>query len=472
MGSVSAMRLADHPSWFCGLLLIATFALIGACLSDAVGQGLLRPFSLFFVFWILQALFSGPGLWIYHGLGAGREHPFGKPFMLHPETTARLLWLISLGLAMAWFLLRNLPDRRGGPILKSLPDPRRGWWWSFLTLTMYLLFAAQAGWFSARGRVGSELAAGSPLYVTSGLLALVAPFFFLSGVRTSEPAPWARQLGILAALLGAGVAMVMTGARVYVAGAGLVFLAGLCWQRLTLRNGLAMVAGLLSLLSLMLITYALRAGRLPDGRMFCQLGLQEKFLASPGLILSPQAGAQIRAALLAISYRTANVYSQEAIDQMVENPQPKIGNRNLARLRGLFIPRIVWRDKPSVDDGPERMADWLGRPREDKFNSAPLGLTADLLERYGDPGTILAAFLLGIGWGATGWFLCRTLPILYAGILLSPVFFAMPNITDCSLLALINRLTYQNLRDFILIFLWMLPLAAAWGRQKFPALGP
>lgn len=285
-------------------------------------------------------------------------------------------------------------------------------------------------------------------------------------MRISERSPWACQLAILAALAVGGVAMAMTGARVYVAGAGLAFLAGLSWQHLSLRNGVITAAGLLSLLPLMLITYALRADRLPDGRVFSKLGLQEKILASPGLILSPQTGSQIRRALLAISYRTANVYSQEVIDQIVENPKPKIGNRNFARLAGLFIPRVVWRDKPVVDDGPERMADWLGRPRDDKFNSAPLGLTADLLERYRAPGTMVAAFLLGIGWGATGWFLCRTLHALNAGILMSPVFFAMPNITDCSLLALINRLTYQNLRDFILVFFWMLPLLLWWKSKK------
>ena len=66
--------------------------------------------------------------------------------------------------------------------------------------------------------------------------------------------------------------------------------------------------------------------------------------------------------------------------------------------------------------------------------------------------------VVGLGFGGTGLVIRRLFPAQTAGILLSPVFFAMPNITDVSLLGLINRLTYQNLRDFFLVALAMIPL--------------
>jgi len=455
IASASALPLASHRGWFCGLLTAACFFLWGACLADAGFKKLVRPASLFFLFWFLQAFFSGPGLWIYHVLGEGREQPFGKPFFLHPEVTARILWLISAGLGLAWAVLRRFPLGGKEPRWRLEPDVWQCWVWFLCVFLFYLLGAVQAEWFTARAKVGSSLNPGSVLYFVAGLFALVAPFFFLSGMLFSRVQTPFRRLVLSSFLLTGMGAMVLTGARVYVAGATLVFLTGLFWEGSSRRAGIFLAAIFAALMLLLPATHALRGAKTPEGSEFRELPVAEKIRRAPGILFSADGRQRIRSGFLGMSYRSANVYSQEAIDQITEKGEPKIGNRNFGRLAGLFMPRILWRDKSPVDDGPERMADRLGRPRDDRFNSAPLGLTADLLERYGPVGTLMASLFLGLGFGGTGWILGRCLGALPAGLLMSPVFLAMPNISDASLLALINRLTYQNLRDFVLVGGWL-----------------
>jgi len=453
--TVLAQLFGAHRAWYCGLLTFACFCLFGACLADAGRKKILRPASLFFLFWFLQAYFSGPGLWLYHALGEGREQPFGKPFFLHPEATARILWLISAGLGLAWAVLRRFPLGGKEPRWRLEPDVWQCWVWFLCVFFFYLLGAVQAEWFTARAKVGSYLNPGSVLYFVAGLFALVAPFFFLSGINFARRQTPYRRLALSIFFLTGMGAMVLTGARVYVVGATLVFFAGLFWEGSS-RRAWTCLAVILAALTLALpATHALRGAKTPEGGEFREIPLAEKIRQGPAILFSAHGWQRIRSGIFAMSYRSANVYSQEAIDQITEEGAPKIGNRNFGRLGGLLVPRILWRDKPPVDDGPERMADRLGRPRDDRFSSAPLGLTADLLERYGPLGTLVAAFGLGLGFGGTGWAIGRLLTALPAGLFMSPVFLAMPNITDASLLALINRLTYQNLRDFMLVGIWL-----------------
>lgn len=437
------LRMSDPASlsmtfWGFGLLSTVLFLWILQSVVKRVHQG---PAFCFLAYWAGHLLFSFFGFALYFWFTSLE----GRPFARYPDTTATLLLVFSLGFVSAWWTLFPLLGK-GSWTCKSFRAPDV-WklWLLFAGLAMaFFLAAGQTGWFRVRWETGNFFVPGSPLYWLGGSLAVMAPTLYLSMLILSQSQSKAKRAWAGLFLLLAVLLFLRTGGRGYLMGLILVLFFAACEKPGSLQTWLRPASFLFAAgVLLFLAAYFLRELPVSAGHL---LGRPLK----EGLTRLERIQIPEKAFLMkGIIYRLAAADPQTVIDLQAERQGPKLGFKNFGRLRHLFLPKIFVPEKRPLDDGPERMKGH-GYPL-DKFSSYPIGFLADLWERFRWFGVFLASWLCGLALLVTGFCLYRLFPAPLPGLLLSPMIFALPVLPETSLLGFINRITYQNLRDFLIV---------------------
>ena len=162
--------------------------------------------------------------------------------------------------------------------------------------------------------------------------------------------------------------------------------------------------------------------------------------------------------------RLAEPSGQLVIDRVTEN-QRFIGFQNFERLLKIFLPKFIFGEKPSANDGPERLQNTYGWPIN-RFSSAPITLLAGTFERGGYWATFIASFILAFWLTLLGRGLKKIPNGTFRALLL--IFFAYIcfRLFSFSLMGAVRQVTYVFLRDAILLgLLWG---GIKWLAGKYP----
>lgn len=319
-------------------------------------------------------------------------------------------------------------------------------------LVAWISISYVGGILTARANLGSFLNPDSILYFTSALSAVQYLFFFFLGAYMKEPAFSKRNIIIILILIASGLLFALPGGRSTTVRILFVFLSGVLFSNLKLKNLKIMTVffGFFAIAILFTIGYVRSYGDFQERTVPQRIDILVSVIRDH----QPLYNNQYDNPLYSIFTRIAEPSGQVVIDNVGE-AKTYAGFINFDRISYLYTPKFIDEDKPSLDDGPERLYLDYNVPF-DEFTSSPITLLADSYARWGYVGVFAIPFILSFLLATIGRIL-YSLQNKLLGIFL--IFYFMSicfSMYTMSILGLINMLFYIFIRDFLVISLVIL----------------
>ncbi len=298
------------------------------------------------------------------------------------------------------------------------------------------------GALDSRMFIGSTMSVNSALYWLGGLGILPYLFFIFLGIFLHPSLFCIRNLVIVLILLVCMYIVSLTGGRGNIFRIVIFFLGGALYSTVDRKKLKILAFGVLLFFFFLFI--AVDAARQSN---FFSSGIERRIELTNELFINLQ--HQWKKYTHQLFFRFANdLAGQLIINNVVEN-QKYIGFQNFDRLPTIFLPKFIIGEKPSADDGRERLKDDYHLPVS-RFWAPPITFMADSFERGGYSVTLLTSFLLSFWLTLLGRFIHK-LPIPLFKILLIIVFFYHTIMLQAfSVIGAIREVTYSFARDAIL----------------------
>ncbi|MBF0289402.1 MAG: hypothetical protein HQM14_16420 [SAR324 cluster bacterium] len=313
-----------------------------------------------------------------------------------------------------------------------------------IVFAIFLLASFYGGGLSARTLIGSRIPIGSLLYWVTGFGGVSFLFFFFAGAYLCMPFFSLRNVMLLLILFLCMALSGLTGGRGTSIQMLLFFLGGTLFSDFSLKTIARLTIGLVPIvLAFVIVIGAARSENFSTDRFEVRI---EKIWHAVTVTVPIQWKNRTYYFLRRI---TNDLAGQLVIDTVSEK-QEFIGFRNFDRLTTIFIPKFIIGEKPSADDGPERLRDDYGLIVTD-FHSIPITFMADAFERGGYFATFLCSFLLSF-WLTLIGISIRTLKWpLFRAVLLIAFAYHCFNIQTFSVIGTIREVTYTFVKDAILM---------------------
>jgi|GEM_PF-1769749 len=377
--------------------------------------------------------------------------PYGFIFGLHVTVTFVLLLLTVLGTLLGSLVADLLwPPQKlqrcfslGGGNVSPLTLLVFGFIWVSMMTENYV-----AGGFSARWETGNSLDPSSSLYVVSALINITLPFFMLLGASCSKCFLSVGNLIRISILAFCAIVFGMTGGREFAIRYGMYFLVGVLYSSTPLKyfKWLLITVFLGSLVFLYVVGAARTMQNFGESSASDRLSMLAETLSAG----SEKDDSGEGAAFLLLT-RIAEPSGQIVIDHVTDT-QDYVGLMNLDRLIYLYVPKFVMPDKPSMDDGFERLVERHGF-EYNPFSSAPITLMADSYERGGYIATFFISLFISVFlvlYARSFWLIPE--PVLRA-IFMVHFTVSCLRLYSFSLLGILTLLLYYLPKDFLFIFL-------------------
>ncbi len=314
-----------------------------------------------------------------------------------------------------------------------------------LTAILSILFLCAnyyAGKLYAYANFGNQLEEVPTLYILHELRILQYLFFFFMGTQLHSVLLSLRNIILMGILLFSILLVNLTGTREMGVQALLFFLGGGLYavnfkQIIKLFLGL----GLFAIVFFIIIGFA-RSENFFDSNIDSRLQrIWQELTTSRSHWLEYGKPFFFRV--------SEDLVGQLVIHNVTERSQ-FIGIENFERITNIFLPTFILQDTLPIDDGPERLRDHHALPISN-FYTANITFLADSFERGSYAFVLATSFLLSYWLGLFGRYLHHLEnPVLKAMMLIAFAYTSF-RLYPHSVLRVINIMTYEFIRDMILI---------------------
>lgn len=328
-----------------------------------------------------------------------------------------------------------------------------------VTGTIFVVFLVAnyaSGGLSVREEIGNRLPPGSPLYFLTGLSVLQYLVFFLAGTRLSSPLFSNKNINYLGILLLGIFIVSLTGGREASLRMIVYFLVGTLYSQVKLKQiKVLILCSIPIILSLIfIIGYARSSESFKTGDFATRIQLIYQVATGQ----AEKSKTDYDSPFYTILTRIAEPTGQIVIDQVVEREQ-YIGFKNFERVKFIFLPKfLIGGEKLSPDDGPERLRDNYGI-NITEFTSAPITFMADSFERGGYIAVFMGSLILSFWLSCVGRIITNNVnDYLFKRVLIISYAYQGLRLYVPSILGVTSKVSYEFVRDGILIFLLMLAI--------------
>ena len=353
------------------------------------------------------------------------------------------MWGSFIGSQLVFAFQRT---NKKGPVFSALPGTlvHNSIRVTAIIFIVFLFASYYGGALSARTLVGSRIPVDSILYWITGPKVLSFLIFFFMGAYLRSPLFNLRNGGLLLILMVCMFLSGLTGGRGEMIRMVLFFLGGSLYSSISIKKAAFLTMGLVPLvLALVLVVGAARGGSFTTDPF-------EQRIVKMWQAMTLTIVDQWKDRTQNLLRRIANDFAGQLVIDTVVERQEFIGFRNFERLTTMFIPKFIIGEKPSADDGPERLRDDYGLQVTD-FHSIPITFMADAFERGGYWATFLGSFLLSFWLTLVGRILYQLKWPLLRAVLLIVFAYHCFNIQTYSVIGTIREVTYSFVRDAILV---------------------
>lgn len=398
LGGLLLMALVAYayPAWLSICLGATVVYLFLVILFHSLVTGGLEERVVYLLFVSGQVL-----CWVFGALTCVYVlQPYGFHFGDHPAVTQVLLILFMLGgISGSNLIEMALPKRKSEELFKPP---------SVLHLQQSLLIFGivwggiqflgfMGGAFSARWETGNSLNPGSSIYFISALSNMSFPFFFFLGASCKRPVSNPGNVIWFLLLLLGMIFLGLQGGRETGIRAGVYFMLGLFYTRIPLKAimGMSVAAVLVALI------YIFAIGKARTSEEFASGGATSRMVIIVDAVTDGDQGKSFADKyLLRLFSRIAEPSGQKVIDDVYKTGE-YLGFINVDRVLYLYLPKFIYPNKPSLDDGWERLIAFHGF-KDNKYSTAPITFLADGFERGGYCGVFFISLVYGMLFVALG----------------------------------------------------------------------
>ncbi len=360
-----------------------------------------------------------------------------------------------VGMFLAFLILGHKPERE---VIYNLPESQvvKGLIITLAVLSIWTILSYIGGILTGRALLGKFISPESLLYFTSAFSAVQYLFFFFLGAYMKEPFISRRNLLILATLVVFGILFALPGGREISLRIIFVFLAGVLFSHLKLKN-FRIIVSFFAVFAVMLIFVI---GYIRSYGDFTQKNIKERvdLIIEVAKKHEPLYNNEYDNPLYSVFTRIAEPSGQIVIDSTVQG-MPYAGFINFDRLRYLYTPKFIDKNKPPMDDSSERLFTEYNVPYSE-FTSSPITLLADSFARWGYTGVFVTALILSFILSFVGRAFYSIKNKLWSAVLI--IYFASValRLYALSVLGNINVIAYILPRDIVIIIIVMLIISA------------
>ncbi|MBF0287361.1 MAG: hypothetical protein HQM14_06030 [SAR324 cluster bacterium] len=363
----------------------------------------------------------------------------------YPRTTMFLINMVMWGSLLGSLLAFPYQRTKKNTIFLS-PSKKIIHYGIGVTAIVFIIFVVANyynGALNARVSIGSTMSVNSVLYWLSGLGVIPYLFFIFLGSFLHPSLLCTRNFIIVLILLMSMYMVSLTGGRGHIFRIAIFFLGGSVYSKVDHKKLKIIAAGLL--LCFFFLFVSVDAARQSN---FFSSGIQHRLGLTGQLVTDLQ--KRWKHYTHRIFFRFANDLAGQLVIENVTENKTYIGFQNFERLPTIFLPKFIIGDKPSADDGRERLKETYDLPITN-FWAPPITFMADSFERGGYSTTFLTSFLLSFWLTLLGRLIYK-LPIPFFKSLLIIVFFYQTIMLQAfSVIGAIREVTYSFARDAVLV---------------------